>query len=130
MPAQRVNQNPYDFGVDIAMVFNNGQGDIDPLLNVVTGPRVVAQSLYIACMATAGTIIGAPDVGAGIKNALNNPSSPTLLQRAIVRTALSDARVKSATCSVQENGNEYKFFLTALLVDGSRVEVSNNGITA
>jgi hypothetical protein len=116
-----------DYGVDVALIFRDGVADIDPMMTLVSGPIVVAQSLYIACMASPGTIVGAPD-GAGVADALNSHVSPEQLRRNIIKTAMLDDRVRSASCEVTENGDGYKFYLTAYLVDGARVTVSNEGV--
>lgn len=117
-----------DYGIDIAMVFNDGKGDLDPNLTLVSGPIVVAQSLYVDCMAVRGSVIGDLNAGAGVGVLPNSPINETQIKAAIHDRAMADDRVKSAVVDVKKVGSNYTFQLNARLVGGSTVAISEQGV--
>jgi hypothetical protein len=118
----------YGYGVDIAMIFQDGQGDLDPNLTLVSGPIVVAQSLYIDCMAVKGSIIGDRSAGAGLGVLPNSPIKENEIKAAIYNRAMSDDRVVSAVVDVKKTGSSYEFQLNARLIGGSSIAISEQGV--
>jgi hypothetical protein len=121
-----------DYGTDIRMIFDNGRADIDPSLELVTGPLVVAQSLFVACTAIRGTILSAPDIGCGLGYAPNRAINIALEKQRILDTARADSRVNDATVTItaSNDGTSFAFDLAVRLVGGERVYVSDSGVNA
>jgi hypothetical protein len=119
-----------DYGSDIRMIFDNGRSDVDPSLELVTGPIVVAQSLYVACTALRGSILSAPEIGCGLGYAPNSVINTAQIKQRIIDTARADSRVNDVSVIITPvNAYDFKFDLAARLVGGERVYVSDNGVT-